>query len=299
MANKNNEVIGLEELSVYDALIKHYIDNKMNSSSGGNYEAVEMTYAEYQALTPQQKNDGTIRYIADYPSDGGGSGDGYSETVLFVSNVLVTDMVLSDSFNNYDAICIIDIQSSQASSGEWLICPVIYPSSLLNSYIGSSRSFMTSYSGSGYFWSFNVISDTLLRATDFGYKYRQPIKVLGLKFGGSSLPDYSTTEQRTGQKWIDGKPIYQKTLVFDEISGNYSSSELNLDIETVTDFYAWVKLGTQGGSQWITVPFIEDQYYRCGCHYQSGDDKIYVKSSWGATDAIVTLKYTKTTDTSA
>lgn len=35
MANKNNEVIGLEELSVYDALIKHYIDNKMNSSGGG------------------------------------------------------------------------------------------------------------------------------------------------------------------------------------------------------------------------------------------------------------------------
>lgn len=31
--------------------------------------------------------------------------------------------------------------------------------------------------------------------------------------GGSSLIDYSTTEQNTGRKWIDGKPIYQKTFV--------------------------------------------------------------------------------------
>lgn len=29
----------------------------------------------------------------------------------------------------------------------------------------------------------------------------------------SSLLDYSTTEQNTGRKWIDGKPIYQKTFV--------------------------------------------------------------------------------------
>ena len=29
------------------------------------------------------------------------------------------------------------------------------------------------------------------------------------------MPNYSTTEQATGQKWIDGKDIYQKTEVFD------------------------------------------------------------------------------------
>ena len=34
--------------------------------------------------------------------------------------------------------------------------------------------------------------------------------------GGSSLPNYSTEEQKTGQKWIDGKDIYVK--VFSNLS---------------------------------------------------------------------------------
>lgn len=170
-----------------DDLTKIQIGNTVYGIEGGSGEVVEMTYAQYQALTPQQKMDGTVRYVSDYPS------------------------------------------------------------------------------------------------------------------GGGSLPDYSTNEQRTGQKWIDGKPVYQKTMVFDDISGRitYSSGVLNLDIETVVEFFAWVKLGSQGGSQWITSPFIENNAYRCDCHYQSQDDKIYVNSNWGATNAIVTFKYTKTTDTSA
>lgn len=32
--------------------------------------------------------------------------------------------------------------------------------------------------------------------------------------GGSGLPNYSTTEQKTGQKWIDGKDIYRKVFDF-------------------------------------------------------------------------------------
>lgn len=30
--------------------------------------------------------------------------------------------------------------------------------------------------------------------------------------GSGGLPDYSTTEQKTGQKWVDGKDIYCKTI---------------------------------------------------------------------------------------
>lgn len=32
--------------------------------------------------------------------------------------------------------------------------------------------------------------------------------------GGGGLPDYSTTEQNTGRKWIDGSDIYVKTVTF-------------------------------------------------------------------------------------
>ena len=37
-------------------------------------------------------------------------------------------------------------------------------------------------------------------------------RVTALEEGGSGLPDYSTTEQLTGQKWIDGKDIYFKVI---------------------------------------------------------------------------------------
>lgn len=32
---------------------------------------------------------------------------------------------------------------------------------------------------------------------------------------GGSLPDYSTNEVATGQKWIDGKELYQKVIPYD------------------------------------------------------------------------------------
>lgn len=34
--------------------------------------------------------------------------------------------------------------------------------------------------------------------------------------GGGSMLDYSTTEHKTGQKWIDGKDIYEKTYILRE-----------------------------------------------------------------------------------
>lgn len=44
-------------------------------------------------------------------------------------------------------------------------------------------------------------------------KYRLEERVTALEEGGGGgLPDYSTTEQLTGQKWIDGKDIYFKVI---------------------------------------------------------------------------------------
>ena len=38
--------------------------------------------------------------------------------------------------------------------------------------------------------------------------------------GGSLLPNYSTEEQKTGQKWIDGKDIYFKVYHRDNLANN-------------------------------------------------------------------------------
>lgn len=40
------------------------------------------------------------------------------------------------------------------------------------------------------------------------------LKVFGIQQGSNILPDYSTTEHKTGRRWIDGKDIYEKTIPF-------------------------------------------------------------------------------------
>lgn len=52
--------------------------------------AEEMTYAEYQALTPAQKNDGTVRYVEDYPSAVTGATIHYGTTDIGVGSSLPT-----------------------------------------------------------------------------------------------------------------------------------------------------------------------------------------------------------------
>ena len=44
--------------------------------------------------------------------------------------------------------------------------------------------------------------------------------------GGTKIPDYSTTEQKTGRKWIDGKDEYVITVL--GTYGKYSSVLLNV-----------------------------------------------------------------------
>lgn len=61
--------------------------------------------------------------------------------------------------------------------------------------------------------------------------------------GGGGLPDYSTTEQKTGQKWIDGKYIYTITVVLDTPitieGGQWGVTPLSaVNIDTITSVIA-------------------------------------------------------------
>ena len=52
---------------------------------------------------------------------------------------------------------------------------------------------------------------------------------LELISGTGAVIDYSTTEQITGKKWIDGKDIYQKSYPFD----NSANAEVSIDISSL------------------------------------------------------------------
>lgn len=88
-------------------------------------------------------------------------------------------------------------------------------------------------------------------------------KVLGVVAGSwnkmdvpSGEVDYSTSEQDTGRKWIDGKPIYQKTVVkSDNITSGVDNAVLHgIDnIDEVID-YDGIMIESSGYSTKMTQP---------------------------------------------
>lgn len=99
--------------------------------------------------------------------------------------------------------------------------------------------------------------------------------------------NYSTEEQNTGLKWIDGNTIYQKSI---EIT-SFSSSILvisNIDILV----YAEGVL-TNGQNQWF-APYNDNDY---AMFVKDPNDNVkLVLSSWfvnNLTGAIITVRYTK------
>lgn len=114
---------------------------------------------------------------------------------------------------------------------------------------------------------------------------------------GVSPIDYSTTEQDTGRKWIDGKPVYQKTLV-SSFSGMLQHEQWIVlesiagvsDILDILDIKVTLK-DTYGGNNYAA--------FHSGALFRIVSDNLQIFSfnDWGVSNVIVTIQYTKTTDT--
>lgn len=116
--------------------------------------------------------------------------------------------------------------------------------------------------------------------------------------GGSSGGgvDYSTTEQNTGMKWIDGKPIYQKTYHFIEASAtvekDYDISSDNVDF--ITSCVGCIKFGST--NKWYTVPRLSGGNYIAMISANNHEITVGARE-YTYTEAYATIQYTKTTDT--
>lgn len=114
---------------------------------------------------------------------------------------------------------------------------------------------------------------------------------------GGGLVNYSITEQDTGLRWINGKPIYQKTYYYIEgearTSKNYDIS--SNDIDLVIESKGALKFGSGGGNKWYTAPYNGGSGYYSSISATSTQIDV-VAEGYTFTEAIVTLLYTKTTD---
>jgi hypothetical protein len=113
--------------------------------------------------------------------------------------------------------------------------------------------------------------------------------------GGSLLPNYSTEEQKTGQKWIDGKEIFFKTYEIAALPNSTttktSSGLTNLDKVVKIDGMAY------GNSTHNPLPFVSiDQRYSIECWVDNSANIVLTSSSnYSAYSGVVTLYYTKVT----
>lgn len=111
--------------------------------------------------------------------------------------------------------------------------------------------------------------------------------------------NYSTTEKNTGMTWIDGKPIYRKTINVGTLP-NASVKRVNINVSTLKNVLdirgvAWLSIGLT-----IPLPYVNpaNSVYQVEVYVneskqvviQTGDNKSNYTNSY------VTILYTKTTD---
>ena len=135
-----------------------------------------------------------------------------------------------------------------------------------------------------------VFATIKISATEIGYNNTTVADQLDSLYQTMFSNNYSTEEKQVG-KWIDGKPLYQKTLMFSSLNltagvpsyvGN--TSGLNLDYADVTNI-SLVESGYHIGETEIKV-WIRQPNGNFGVES--------VKNRSG--DLYVTIQYTKTTD---
>jgi hypothetical protein len=115
--------------------------------------------------------------------------------------------------------------------------------------------------------------------------------------GSGGLPNYSTAEQKTGQKWIDGKEIYFKTYTnirltsgtIAVVDSNFGSSNNVVDIKCVIS-------GISSGirHQYITTAYNEGGNFSVFPEMNGDSLQIVVRGDWSNYSANIVIYYTKT-----
>lgn len=117
--------------------------------------------------------------------------------------------------------------------------------------------------------------------------------------GGGGLPDYSTTEQLTGQKWIDGKDIYFKTYTNLQMSNNtpvvvdsnFGSTNKVIDMRVILDGTSL----SQTHNQCIASAYNEGGTYSVFPQVDGDNLQIIIRGNWTNYTASLVIYYTKTT----
>lgn len=118
--------------------------------------------------------------------------------------------------------------------------------------------------------------------------------VLANKFNRADL--YSTDEKLIG-RWIDGKPLYQKTVTINALP-NATTTEYDVGLTNVSYCSLSGYILFPSGNK-ATIPHVDVTNVNSGISFQgnaNGKVSVAVRADRSNCSAVVTLQYTKTTD---
>lgn len=251
-------------------------------ASGGSNVVANPIEAASDTLT-KIGIDGTV-----YDISGGGGGSGYSETILWsgseTPSTSGTQINLTDNISNYNEIVFV-MDTDYVGSNSFLVSQL----TIGEDYIG------TIYAPSHYgaFWSYDT-DTTITIKSQSSANLKTYTKVIGIKYGGASGHNYSTTEQIIGT-WIDGSNVYEKTINVGTITTNTTVAHGINNLDTIIDYSGF---GKYAGTDKTVMPFQNPaSSYGFGINTYDGTNLVLAKaSSLGSnmSDCYITLRYTKT-----
>lgn len=118
--------------------------------------------------------------------------------------------------------------------------------------------------------------------------------------GGGGSIDYSTTEQNTGLKWIDGKDIYQivvsDTMPDAVTEGTTVMKQVSAvsGIDTIVSMAATIK---NSSTNYIALPYVTDSTSSAKVQYDTGNGYLKLYNAilnFNSAPVNVILQYTKT-----
>lgn len=252
----------------------------------------------------------------EYPNIpmGGGSGGGgsFDVTDLFVNEQHsdLTQITLSESIENYDLIeFIVEDRTYQnytsfVYDSEWMVNNVPYVSD--NPTGTFPQLFMLGYDNHYMRATMGQTNDKLIIPTDKNTLMIYAVRGLKCGSGGgggsSSGINYSLDEQVIGT-WVDGKPLYQKTLYYSDFQGG----TFEVDIENAEMGFITEGFLIQAGASNKAVFLLNGWLYDTGhvglygyiddiCRSDTHKMRLNVyKTQWNG-EVYLTIRYTKTTD---
>ena len=110
--------------------------------------------------------------------------------------------------------------------------------------------------------------------------------------------DYSTSEQDTGCKWIDGKKIYKTTFDFGALP-NHAVKKVDHGVANIAQVVKIEGIISFGSGNWGPIPLVYkgvDSAYNA--EFQVSTTQVHCATSQDRSNfsAIITFYYTKTTD---